>query len=295
MRCKTNNCDIYKYNKIREGLRMSDTTTAEEPDTSTSLFSNIVNKAKYKAFKAAYDPKANEFAKEEVKRKEEEKAKKKEIEKEKTDDTTTDDTNGDPNKFSTKRFIKNTGNQTWYYIKKGLIPFASLMLAMIVTNEMIVYSVPIRIIFFIFTFAICYIVPFYAIILTIFYIFKGGYSYYVNNMTSRPKREIMPTIFALLPITTYKPMSSFVSFIMYPFTYPKTEQAAIKLPEIMKQYWEDLNNSFKYLDKIQNLPVFTEDLKKIKSDLNNLHAIKSANISGNSINESQNKINESTT
>jgi hypothetical protein len=278
---------------------MSDTTT-EEPDTSTSLFSNIVNKAKYKAFKAAYDPKANEFAKEEAKRKQDDEAKKKELAKEKEDntttgdtttgDTTTNDTNSDPNKFSTKRFIKNTGNQTWYYIKKGLIPFASLMLAMIVTNEMIVYSVPIRIIFFIFTFAICYIVPFYAIILTIFYIFKGGYSYYVNNMTARQKRDIMPTIFALLPVTTYKPMSSFMAFIMYPFTYPKTEQAAIKLPEIMTQYWEDLKGSFKYLDKIQNLPIFAEDLKKIKADLDNMHnldKIQSNNVSENKINTTQ--------
>jgi hypothetical protein len=273
---------------------MSDTTT-EEPDTSTSLFSNIVNKAKYKAFKAAYDPKANEFAKEEAKRKQDDEAKKKELAKEKADntttaDTTTNDTNSDPNKFSTKRFIKNTGNQTWYYIKKGLIPFASLMLAMIVTNEMIVYSVPIRIIFFIFTFAICYIVPFYAIILTIFYIFKGGYSYYVNNMTARQKRDIMPTIFALLPVTTYKPMSSFMAFIMYPFTYPKTEQAAIKLPEIMTQYWEDLKGSFKYLDKIQNLPIFAEDLKKIKADLDNMHnldKIQSNNVSENKINTTQ--------
>ena len=278
---------------------MSDTTT-EEPDTSTSLFSNIINKAKYKAFKAAYDPKANEFAKEEAKRKQDDEAKKKELAKEKADnittddtttgDTTTNDTNSDPNKFSTKRFIKNTGNQTWYYIKKGLIPFTSLMLAMIVTNEMIIYSVPIRIIFFIFTFAICYIVPFYTIILTIFYIFKGGYSYYVNNMTARPKREIMPTIFALLPVTTYKPMSSFMAFIMYPFTYPKTEQAAIKLPEIMTQYWEDLKGSFKYLDKIQNLPIFAEDLKKIKADLDNMHNLdktQSNNVSENKINTTQ--------
>lgn len=274
MHCKANNCDIYKYNKIRGGHRMSD--TINDPDTSTSLFSNLVNKAKYKAFKAAYDPKANEFAKEEAKRKQDEEAKKKEEKKEKTDDKTTGDlttntTNSDPSKFNTKRFLKNTGNQTWYYIKKGLIPFAALMLAMIVTNELIVYSVPIRVIFFIFTLVICLIAPFYAIILTIFYIFKGGYSYYVNNMTARPKREIMPTIFALLPITTYKPMSSFVSFIMYPFTYPKTELAAIKLPEIMKQYWEDLQSSFKYLDKIQNLPLFSEDLKKIRTDLENMH------------------------
>lgn len=261
---------------------MSDTTTPDTPDTSNSIFGNFINKVKYKAYKAAYDPQANEFVKEEAKRKQDEDAKKKEKAKEKADDKSTDDittnnSNEDPNKFSTKRFLKNTGNQTWNAIKKGLIPFASLMLAMIVTNEMIVYSVPIRIIFFIFTFIICYIAPFYAIILTIFYIFKGGYSYYVNNMTTRPKREIMPTIFALLPITTYKPMSSFMGFIMYPFTYPKTEQAAIKLPEIMKQYWEDLQASFKYLDKIQNLPVFSEDLKKIKADLDNLHKIKADN------------------
>ena len=251
----------------------TDTTVNTNTTESTSIIGNLVNKVKYKAYKAAYDPQANEFAKEETKKKQDEDAKKKEAAKEKADDKTTGDINSDPNKFSTKRFIKNTGNQTWNAIKKGLIPFMSLMLAMIVANEMIVYSVPIRVIFFIFTFAICYIVPFYAIILSIFYVFKGGYSYYVNNMTNRPKRDIMPTIFALLPVTTYKPMSSFMAFIMYPFTYPKTEQGAIKLPEIMNQYWEDLKASFKYLDKIQNLPIFAEDLKKIKADLDKLHTV----------------------
>jgi hypothetical protein len=80
-----------------------------------------------------------------------------------------------------------------------------------------------------------------------------------------------------------------MAFIMYPFTYPKTEQAAIKLPEIMTQYWEDLKGSFKYLDKIQNLPIFAEDLKKIKADLDNMHnldKIQSNNVSKNQVNNS---------
>lgn len=106
-------------------------------------------------------------------------------------------------------------------------------------------------------------------------------------MTDRPKKNIMPTIFALLPITTYKPMSSFSSFFMYPFTYPKTEKAALKLPEVMKGYWESLVESFKDFDKIKNLPLFVEDIKNIQYDLSHLH-----DLSGSAINFKANQSNK---
>jgi hypothetical protein len=147
------------------------------------------------------------------------------------------------------------------------------MLAMIVANEMIVYSVPIRIIFFIFVFLLCFFIPFYAIIIAIFYLFKGGYSYYVNNMTNKPKQRIMPTIFALLPITTYQPTSSLVSLLMYPFTYPKTESGKQELPEIMNDYFEDLKKSFKSFDTVKGLPIFTDNIKAIKESFDKMIAI----------------------
>jgi len=249
--------------------------TADEGSTS-SLFSNLTNKLKYNLHKAVYDPNANKFIEEQAKKK-------------KASTTTTDTNAGtpsDPNKFNTVRLVKKVGNQTLDILKKVFFPFIALMLAMIVTNELIIYAVPIRIIFFIVTLAICIYSQTAAISLSLYYIFKGSYSYYVNNMTDRPKKNIMPTIFALLPITTYKPMSSFSSFFMYPFTYPKTEKAALKLPEVMKGYWESLVESFKDFDKIKNLPLFVEDIKKIKYDLSHLH-----DLSGSAINFKANQNN----
>lgn len=254
-------------------------STVDEGSTS-SLFSNLTNKLKYNLHKAVYDPNANKFIEEQAKKKND------------STNTTTTDTNADggtpsdPNKFSAKRLAKKVANQTLDILKKIFFPFLALMLAMIVTNELIIYAVPIRIIFFIFTLAICIFSQMAAISLSLYYIFKGSYSYYVNNMTDRPKKNIMPTIFALLPITTSKPMSSFSSFFMYPFTYPKTENAALKLPEVMKEYWQSLVESFKDFDKIKNLPLFVEDIKNIQYDLSHLH-----NLSGSAINFKANQNN----
>jgi hypothetical protein len=58
---------------------------------------------------------------------------------------------------------------------------------------------------------------------------------------------------------------------LYPFTYPKTEKGAEKLPEIMKGYWEELKSSFTNLDQVKNLPVFTARLKTIQEELAHLH------------------------
>jgi hypothetical protein len=66
-------------------------------------------------------------------------------------------------------------------------------------------------------------------------------------------------------------MSSLAGFFMYPFTYPKTEISAQKLPIIMKQYWGDLQESFKDLDTVKNLPIFADALKSIQKDLASMH------------------------
>jgi hypothetical protein len=249
-------------------------TTGDNPDTTVndSIWSNLKNKITYNFHNVATDPNANKFAAERAKKQKEEEDRKKQIIDTKSE--TTDDTNGDPNKFSAKRLAKKVGNQTLDILKKVIFPFIAIMLAMIVANEAIVYSVPIRFIFFIFTLIICLFAKPLCVILGIFYLFKGGYSYYVNHMTDRENQEIMPTIYALLPITTYKPMSSLGSFLLYPFTYPKTDESAIQLPKTMKAYYGDLEESFKDIDKVKNLPLFVNDIKQIQKDLSELHESK---------------------
>lgn len=256
---------------------MSDNTDdTNNPDTTDntvnddSIWSNLKNKVVYKIHNVATDPNANKFAADRAKKRKEEQENKINNNTDSTNDST-DDTNGDPNKFSVRRVAKKVGNQTLDILKKVFFPFIALMLAMIVANEAIIYSVPIRVIFFIFTFLLCFYAKPLCIILGIYYIFKGGYSYYVNHMTDRPKQEIMPTIYALLPISTYKPMSSLGSFFLYPFTYPKTDEASVQLPKTMKTYWNDLQESFKDIDKVKNLPIFVNELKQIQKDLSELH------------------------
>jgi hypothetical protein len=243
---------------------MSDNT-----DDNDSLWSNLKNKITYNIYNAVKDPNANKFAIERDKKRKEEENKKTLESTNKSD--TTDDSNSDSTNFSIKRVGKKVGNQTLDILKKAFIPFLAIMLAMIVSNEMIIYSVPIRILFFIFTFCVCYFVKSLCILLGVFYVFKGGYSYYINNMTDRPKQEIMPTIYALLPISTYKPTSSLVSFLLYPFTYPKTVEGEVQLPKTMKSYWNDLEKSFKDFDKVTNLPLFVDNIKQIQKDLLELH------------------------
>ena len=252
---------------------MSDNSDTTDEGSTSSLFSNLINKLKYNLHKAVYDPNANKFIEEQAKKK-----------KDSTDNITTDtNTDGeissDPNKFSAKRLAKKVGSQTLDILKKVFFPFVALMLAMIIANELIVYAVPIRIVFFIFTLALCTYSGVASILLSLYYILKGGYSYYINHMTDGPKKDIMPTIFALLPITTYKPLSSFAAFFLYPFTYPKTENGVLKLPNIMQQYWQALVESFKNFDKIKNLEPFNKDIKNIQYNLSHLH-----NLSDSSIN-----------
>ena len=250
----------------------NDSTNATTDEASTSsLFSNLTNKLKYNLHKAVYDPNANKFI--------EEQAKKKKDSTNITTDTNTDvGTSSEPNKFSAKRLAKKVGSQTLDILKKVFFPFIALMLAMIIANELIIYAAPIRIVFFIFTLALCMYSGVASILLSLYYIFKGGYSYYVNHMTDGPKRDIMPTIFALLPITTYQPLSSFVGFFMYPFTYPKTEKGKLELPNIMQRYWQALVRSFKDFDKIKNMEPFVEDIKSIQYNLTHLHNLSSSAI-----------------
>jgi hypothetical protein len=254
-------------------------------DTDKSFFTNLKNKITYKLQSIAYDPKADEYAQKKEEKSAEEKAKKKPEVGEKDVDDTTDkeltpneqaaqayeNTKGVVSGLNFRRLASTTYGEFMRTVKKYIWPFIALMLAMIVANEMIVYSVPIRIIFFIFTIWMVLTNELVSMLLPIFYVLKGAYSYFTNNMTDGPKQRIMPTIYALLPITTYKPTSKIGSFLIYPFNYPKTESGAIELPEITKDYWKKLVESFKDFNAVKDLPIFVKDIKKAQEGLTRLH------------------------
>jgi hypothetical protein len=246
---------------------MSDIT-----ENKNSFITNLTNKVTYKLQEAVYDPKANEY----VEKKNEEKEEKLVENKNKKDETTVND--GDPNKFSGKRLIKKIYNEFVNFIKKALPYFVALMMSMIIANEMITYAIPVRIIFFIFTFVILILYPIALLVLPFFYLLKGSYSYYINHMTDSPKRRIMPEIYALLPITTYQPQSTLMKILLYPFYYPKTEIGAIELPKIMDEYWKNLQESFKDLEKVKDIPLFQQDIKKAKEFLDNINLVKKIEI-----------------
>lgn len=233
-----------------------------------SLLTNLKNKVNYNLHQAVNDPDANEFASNQPESPSSEPTK--EIGDEDYFKLPSTD---DPNTFDFNRLIIKIGNHGVRMIKKGFYPCLVFILSMYVTNEMIVYVWQIRLIFFIATFLICYYFMPFFIILIGYYVCKTGYEYYLNNLSDGPKMKIMPTIFALLPLTTDTPISSLGAFFMYPFTYPKNDKDAKKLPIIMNQYMESLKKSFTYFDKVKNLPFVSQGFKRIEESIEHLHDI----------------------
>ena len=55
----------------------------------------------------------------------------------------------------------------------------------------------------------------------------------------------------------------------------------------MKNYFEDLQNSFPGLDKVKNLPIFADGIKELQHQLDHLHDIRQATVNVNPNNSSK--------
>jgi hypothetical protein len=229
-----------------------------------TLATNLKNKVTYQVYNAVTDNSANQFAQEQKQQRVVESPSDK-------PPKPTTPTDSNPDTFSGSRLIGKIGDQFVSITKKGFVPFIALILSMYVVNEMIMYSVPIRIVFFVFVFLICVIFTPFLFVLGMYYLGKAGYSYYLNKLSGGPKTKIMPTIFALLPLTTNIPTSSLGAFFMYPFTYPKTTKDAEQLPIIMNNYMESLKSSFRYFDTVKNLPFFADEFTLLENSIEHLH------------------------
>lgn len=251
---------------------MSDTDDNTE---NTSFLSNLKNTVKYKAHKAIYNPDANKFADnqkaiDDQKKKEEEQ--KKQLEEQNKENAT------DTTELSVGLVFNETITQIKSLAAKILIPFIALLIAMFVTNDMIVYPRPIRLIIFIVVLLFCTFLPFYMGIFIVYYLLKIVYAWYKRNVSDRENSssyQYMPTIFTLLPITTSNACSAFGRFFYYPINYPKFDKNAYetggKLKVIMDNYLEDLISSFTDFNKYKSQPLFVKLLNNITDNFSKMH------------------------
>jgi len=254
----------------------------------TDFFTKIKNKVAYTIENLINDPAANAFAQEKEKEKEKEKEDTKQskespqtqgFESPTTEDSTTDSNeNKSPEDetiiFRMIRIFKNTGNS----ILDHAITYGSILLgiifAMIVANEMIVYAAPVRVIFFIFVIALCAMYTPVNLVLGLLYLYKFIYSKYTESYIEekdRPKIPIFPKIYALLPVTTFKPESSVLKFLLYLFTYPKSYEESKSLIQQMESYKEMLIESFPYYKTLQSNSTFKPLIEKMDGYLTNMH------------------------
>jgi hypothetical protein len=240
-------------------------------DTDKSILDNVRDKIMYKIHTVTYDPEAEKFAKE--KKEKEEKATEEKGKQEPFEESqkSQDGTPTDSSKKKEEPAKPGIGAKIWRGVTLAFVPLLCLMLSSLVANEMIVYAPPVRILFFLFTFLVCFFLRPMMYLLFFGYLIKGGYSYYINQMSDGPKQIIWPTRFSLLPITTYVPESSLGKFFLYPFRYPKEEKETEMLTAIMADYENKLKESFPGLKHVEKLPIFVENLKNVKSYFENLH------------------------
>lgn len=251
---------------------MSDTDDNTE---NTSFLTNLKNTVKYKAHKAVYNPDANNFAEnqktiDDQKKKEEEQ--KKQLEEQNKENAT------DTTELSVGLVFNETITQIKSLAAKILIPFIALLIAMFVTNDMIIYPRPIRLIIFIVVLLFCTFLPFYMGIFIVYYLLKIVYAWYKRNLSDKENlshHQYLPTIFTLLPITTSNACSAFGRFFYYPINYPKFDKNAYetggKLKIIMDNYLGDLTNSFTDFNKYKSQPLFVKLLNNIKDNFSKMH------------------------
>ena len=230
------------------------------------LLKKLKNKITYRGKEwladTAYDPEAEEAAKQEQAAQDAKTAEKHAAEKATshtgTAKSAAKDTEPEPKDTAgkVKQILKKIYKRLTDVLIAVIIP---LLLASFVANESIVYPVPVRIAFFLFTLVLCMASSMVMGVLGVFYVGKFAWDYYVNQMVEprpNPKRLIMPTFFALLPITSRQPETKKGAFFMYPFRYPKTGKDEDALQQIMDEYKTTIKEHFPYLEKMKSMPVF---------------------------------------
>jgi len=276
-----------------------------------SLLTNLKNKIAYKIHTAVTDPEAEEYAKARQQSTIEgadETGAPTDTSATVATDSKTENTSkppiGDPNTFSITRILTNLWDNVVTAVTVGFLPMVAIILAVLIANEMIVYTPVIRAVFFVFTFIICYLFTPFLVALSCYYIGRTGYAYHINNMTDQPKVDGLPHIFAFLPLMPYTITSekrTIRDFFLSPFYYLIPTQIDYdkdrsKLTSLMNTYYDSLKESFKYYDKVKDIKSFKDNYDKVEYQIKHLHdTIVSNSASNTAANASNTAANASNT
>ena len=270
MRCNT--CSI-SNNKIHYRHRMD-------------FLTKLKNKVKYSINQLVDDPDAQKYAEDILREEEKKKERKKDTfttDADESEDATTAASSAVSNVASNAASNTSMGltqvlgaddAPSWvksllYVIQYLLIP---LPIAMFIANEMIMYSMPIRLIFFVLTFVICITSVPIAAAFVMYYLLRALYSYYNNNYTENQKMSWRPTIFAMLPVTIYSSDSIFKKLFWRVFSYGNNEEDNAALKTIMDDYLLRVNESFPYFQKLKDKPEFKKNYDEITKYITTVHA-----------------------
>jgi flagellar biosynthesis GTPase FlhF len=260
---------------------------------SDSFLTKLKNKVAYQIHSVVDDPEAKEYAEKKKQEKEKEKEKQeKEKEKEKQEkekkqerekQEPSQETQKEPFQEGTPPsdsvVVRIFEMMIWYTkeaIRAAFYPVLTLLMASLISNEMIVYPSPIRLGFFLFTLFVCMMIKPVIFLLGFYFLCKKGYDYYINELMwqeGMPKEIIMTTLFAFLPLTTNESEGRIKNFFMKPFQYGGqfSQKDGEELAKRMEMYEEDLREAFPYLEKIKNKEPFAPRLEKITTQLKTLH------------------------
>jgi len=254
----------------------------------SDFIERLKNKLTYLMYNVVNDDDANRYVEEQKKHKEEQKTEPLQADvKEQYDDKATTETTDSTDKISVKRIITQFWEYLQYFGRILFFPLLSLYVASLVANDLIVYPVAIRVIFFIFVFTICITNALIASGFGIFYIGKKLYEMYLNRDRDdkpNPPIKLMPRIFAMLPVTTTQSDNIVGKIFLYPFSYlkeetleansngimPKTQEEYLK--DVMEQYKKTLNDSFPYYKKVSGETAFVEQKKEFDTLHDSMHA-----------------------
>ena len=241
----------------------------------TDLLLKLKNKIVYNIKQAVDEPDANLYAEQRSKDEQQQQEQKEKEEQEKKEQQDSTD-KGDPDKLSVSRIFSKVTDIFKSFGASYVPIILSVIIASIIANEMIIYATPIRVIFFIFTIFLCMTFTPAVFVSVIYYVFKYCYHLYIIKYTEKdkqPKVPIFPTLYAFLPITTYRVPSDtnviiafLINIVLYPFRYGNTKNELTSLIDKMEEYSTQLEKSFSYYKQIivEEPTIFESPTKKTK-------------------------------
>ena len=248
------------------------------------LVERLKNKVSYYIYKTVNDDEANHFA-EEKKEKEQEQKETEDTKKEQYDDVP-------PTTKATETIAGVDTQYIWakvkeygtYFLNVLLIPLLALYMASFVANELIMYPVGVRLVFFMFTLFICATTKWVTYAMCTYYIAKKIYQSYLNRERDdapNPPIRLMPKIFAFLPIMIKDPNASgFLESLKRPFQYLKEDAdmanefgktSRDSLRDIMEEYKTSLQDSFPFYDTVKTNDIFVKRQEQLDEHFTEMH------------------------